>query len=225
MTIVFLGDSVTHGAFELVADESAKQFHEIYDYESVYVSRIRERLQRDYAEKIEVINAGICGDNAAKAYARIDKDVFEYSPDIVVVCLGLNDIFRRKELYENSLADIFSALREKGVYTIFMTPNMLCEYVTEKVVPSCVKMAQMCCEKQKSGEADGYFDAAKKVCERFGIPVCDVYSKWREMAKSGVDTTLLLSNGINHPTREMHKLFADTLYPMIKKAVEKSGLT
>lgn len=36
-----------------------------------------------------------------------------------------------------------------------------------------------------------------------------------KMAKAGVDTTSLLSNDINHPTREMHYLFAYELVKMI----------
>ena len=46
------------------------------------------------------------------------------------------------------------------------------------------------------------------------VAVCDVYSKWKEMAKTK-DTTLLLANRINHPTREMHQLFADSLFETI----------
>ena len=35
------------------------------------------------------------------------------------------------------------------------------------------------------------------------------------MNANGVNTTRLLANYINHPTREMHALFAETLYETI----------
>ena len=35
------------------------------------------------------------------------------------------------------------------------------------------------------------------------------------MAARGIDTTVLLANRINHPTQEMHQLFADSLYELI----------
>ena len=35
------------------------------------------------------------------------------------------------------------------------------------------------------------------------------------MAQSGMDTTALLANGINHPCREMHGMFAELLYETI----------
>ena len=46
------------------------------------------------------------------------------------------------------------------------------------------------------------------------IPVCDCYAKWKELAKTQ-DTTMLLANRINHPTKEMHELFAQSLFEMI----------
>jgi hypothetical protein len=49
-----------------------------------------------------------------------------------------------------------------------------------------------------------------------GITVCDCYSRWREMSRTR-DITELLANYINHPTREMHELFAQTLFDLIMK--------
>jgi hypothetical protein len=40
------------------------------------------------------------------------------------------------------------------------------------------------------------------------VPLCDCYAIWKMLYENGVNTTELLSNKINHPTREMNKLFA-----------------
>ena len=48
----------------------------------------------------------------------------------------------------------------------------------------------------------------EKIAAEYKIPVCDVYAKWKKMESYGTDTTLLLGQGLNHPTREMHHLFA-----------------
>ena len=47
-----------------------------------------------------------------------------------------------------------------------------------------------------------------------GIRVCDCCGKWKKLAETQ-DTTMLLANRINHPTKEMHELFADSLFKMI----------
>ena len=57
-------------------------------------------------------------------------------------------------------------------------------------------------------------DEAKKLALKMGVKVCDCYGKWKLMSETQ-DTTKLLANGINHPTKEMHKLFADMLFETI----------
>ncbi len=42
-------------------------------------------------------------------------------------------------------------------------------------------------------------------------PVCDCYAQWKQLQAAGVNTTELLSNKLNHPTREMNWLFAVSL--------------
>jgi len=56
---------------------------------------------------------------------------------------------------------------------------------------------------------------AKRICAEYAVPVCDCYSKWKKLYEMGVDITKLLSNSINHPTRQMHMLFANSLFEMM----------
>jgi hypothetical protein len=68
---------------------------------------------------------------------------------------------------------------------------------------------------EERASMDLHIDRAKELCAEMGVPVCDCYAIWKQMAKAGVDTTSLLSNDINHPAREMHYLFAYELVKMI----------
>ena len=52
------------------------------------------------------------------------------------------------------------------------------------------------------------------LAKEMGISVCDCYYEWKKLNKT-TDTTMLLENRINHPTREMHKLFADKLFSLL----------
>jgi hypothetical protein len=60
------------------------------------------------------------------------------------------------------------------------------------------------------------------LAERMEIPVCDCYAKWKEISKTQ-DVTMLLANRINHPTSEMHELFAQSLYDMIIGESKETG--
>jgi len=67
------------------------------------------------------------------------------------------------------------------------------------------------------GTVDKYINAACETARKHSITVCDCYSLWKDMYENGVDITALLSNHINHPTREMHELFAEELFKIIFK--------
>lgn len=66
-----------------------------------------------------------------------------------------------------------------------------------------------------SGIFDLYIENVKDLCEKENIIICDGYDKWKTLYEMGVDTTCLLANLINHPNREMHKLFVWLLFEKI----------
>lgn len=207
MNIAFLGDSVTHGCFE----------DGRFDFDAVYHAKLRRMLHGENPfMPINIINAGIGGITAKASLPRLERDVLCHHPELVVVCFGLNDVGGPLEEYTEALHAIFAALKEREIPTIFMTPNMLNSYVDEpNTTPAFLGYAKVTCEWQTSGRMDRYMDAARECAAVHGVPVCDCYARWKAMADDGVDTTRLLVNRLNHPTREMHQLFADELYKMI----------
>ena len=72
ITIVALGDSVTHGAF---SDGEI-------DYEAVYWNLLKRKINavRNYVP-VNVINAGIGGITAEKSIDRLERDVLSHHPD------------------------------------------------------------------------------------------------------------------------------------------------
>lgn len=207
VNIVFLGDSVTHGCFE----------DGVFDYDAVYHARVGRMLrQGNPFMPVNVINAGIGGTTAKFALTRLERDVLCHRPELVVVCFGLNDVGGEMAEYTQSLSGIFSALNAQGIDAIFMTPNMLNTRVDEaNTTPALLDFARLTCSWQTSGRMDAFMDAARACARAHDISVCDCYALWKAMAEEGQDTTQLLVNRINHPTREMHSLFATELYRLM----------
>lgn len=205
ITVVAFGDSVTHGA---VAEG------EIH-YETVYWNRFRQKLNavRNYVP-VNVINAGIGGITAEASLGRMDSQVLKHEPDLLIVCFGLNDVNGELDTYLSSLKTIFEKARDHGIETVFMTPNMLNTYVAEDTPKPHWDYAHVTAEMQNSGRMDRYITAAVELAQQMGIPVCDCYSEWKRLSETQ-DTTLLLANRINHPTREMHELFAQKLFDTV----------
>lgn len=152
---------------------------------------------------------------APSGLQRLERDVLAYHPDLTVVCFGLNDACRgdeTQEEYASALDGIFTKLKEAGSEIIFMTPNMMNTRLSEKLtVPEIRAVAEDTLKIQLDGRLERYLDAAREVCTRQGAAVCDCYAKWKLLSQNGVDTTALLANGINHPSREMAWMFAYSL--------------
>lgn len=213
ITIVAFGDSVTHGA--VGAGEIC--------YDTVYWERLRQKILavRNYMP-VNVINAGIGGITATGSLTRMDEQVLAHHPDLIIVCFGLNDVNDPLERYLSSLKEIFEKGLGSGADVIFMTPNMLNTYVAEDTEKQYWDYAHVTAEMQNNGRLDTYMTEAVKLAQMCGVTVCDCYAKWRELSKTE-DTTMLLANRINHPTREMHELFAQSLFEAIFEGETAEG--
>ena len=214
VTLAFLGDSVTQGCFELY-QKTDTQVETIFDKTSAYHNYIAKIFSVLFPSvPINIINAGISGDSAPHALIRIERDVLKYSPDLTVVCFGLNDSGAGIDgicKYTSALDSIFKKLKESGSEIIFMTPNMMNTSISPRLGKDFLEIAKGSMKTQCEGIMDAYMDAAREVCKENGIVICDCYRKWKLMSESGIETTELLANKINHPSRQMNWLFAAML--------------
>ena len=224
MKIVFFGDSVTEGAFELL-DDGNGGFINVFDKESVYHAQLLPMLRAAYPEReLAFVNEGVAGDNTDAALDRIDR-VLSHGADIVVVCFGLNDA-HRGDLFHfiGNMRRIFTILKESGARVLYMTPNMTNTYVDERLMPQLCEFAAKCAACQNDGAVDAHFEAVAALAREMGVLVVDAYGEWKRLARYGVDTTALLCNHINHPRREMHALFADVLFAAFREHERELGL-
>ena len=219
VTIAFLGDSVTQGCFE-VYRKSEECIETVFDKTSAYHKYFTDIFSvLCPSVPVNVINAGISGGSVQHALSRLERDVIAYNPDLVVVCFGLNDSCSGLEglfVYIIVLKVIFEKIALCGADVIFMTPNMKCSYVSCHLKDDLVReVALENVNNQCDGLMDKYIDSAIELCNSMNVPVCDCYKKWKCLAECGVDTTELLANKINHPTREMNWMFAYSLVETI----------
>lgn len=204
INIVFFGDSVTHGAI-----------NGYYDFENTYPNLLKKKLcEFRCFVPVNVINAGIGGLTAKGSLGRLEDQVLKHEPDLLVVCFGLNDVNGELSEYLDSLSVVFDKAAAAGLDVIFMTPNMLNTYLAEGTPQQYLEYAKKTAKMQTEGRMDEFISSAITLARAKGVTVCDCYARWKELAKT-TDTTLLLANRINHPTEEMHNLFADCLYEVI----------
>ena len=221
VTIAFLGDSVTQGCFEIYK-KTNNEIETVFDQRYSYERSVSDILGVLFPMvPVNTLNAGISGDTSGRGVCRVERDVLRHEPDLCVVCYGLNDCSRSEgsvDRYMGNLRQIFECILNSGSELIFMTPNMMNTKVSPHLTdPDFIELAKVTAIKQNEGYFDAHINGAKALCAEMGIPVCDCYAIWKKLASSGVDTTELLSNKINHPTRDMNMVFA---YELVKTMFE-----
>lgn len=214
--LAFLGDSVTHGCFELYIKNG--NIEPATYMEKGYHEKVKKILGMLYPTvPVTMVNAGISGDNSSCGLERLERDVLSYGPDMVVVCYGLNDAMAGENginTYTGALRQIFAKIRESGSEVIFMTPNVRSDNLSvslgNKQLDDC---ALRVINNEASGMLKKYLDAVRGLCKEENVPLCDCNAVWNMLRDNEVDINMLLSNRINHPTEEMDWVFA---YELVK---------
>ena len=215
VSIAFYGDSVTQGCFEIFKREDGCVETEFRQHEG-YPHKLAKILTQLYPmTPVQVINAGLSGDNAAHAFKRLERDVLRFSPDLTVVCFGLNDCMAGMDYlptYTEALGKIFDALRANGSEVIFMTPNRMNDTVSCKLTVDWMQeYAAKTSKVQNDGIMDAFMEAARAVCREKNVPLCDCYAIWTKFYENGVNIAEMMANKTNHPLEQMHWVFATEL--------------
>ncbi len=92
MKILFFGDSIT---------DASRDRADPADLGVGYVKIAAGKLRLLYPDlPLEFVNRGVGGDRTAELLARVDEDVVAERPDVVVLQVGINDVWCRFSLGE-----------------------------------------------------------------------------------------------------------------------------
>ncbi len=87
MKIVFFGDSIT---------ESNRNLLDPDDLGVGYVKIAAGKLRLLYPDlELDILNRGVGGDRTVELLERVQKDVVDEHPDIVILAIGVNDVWHR----------------------------------------------------------------------------------------------------------------------------------
>jgi len=118
-TIVFLGDSITQqGAGE-----------------KGYVTLFRQAIEKSRPDSgIKVIGAGIGGHKVPDLEARLDKDVLAQKPNVVVIYIGINDVWHSTRgqgtdiaAFETGLRNLIKRCNDADARVVLSTPSVIGE--------------------------------------------------------------------------------------------------
>ncbi len=165
VTIVALGDSNT-----------AETFHTRGRMN--WVSLLAEAIFEEYGTGVcTMINSGVCGTGIGDSMARLERDVYRFRPDLVILAFGVwaaNHGLDKIEPFKQSLREMIWAIREKcGSEILIRAPNPIVS-VHGLPLPEGFRVGQPVNHRPFREYARAQVEVAKEL----GCEVVDHYTLW-----------------------------------------------
>jgi len=163
---------------------------------------------------LEVINAGVSGNTSAQGLARIQRDVLDRKPQLVVVMFGMNDLAygsvsperdaAEKAAFVNRLKTIITQCRAIDAEVILCTQNPICAEALPRRPP------------ERVGE---FAELIRRTGAELGVPVTDIYTEWTTLRKTTPRAWRLLMSETIHPAMAGHMRIAEAVAKTISGRV------
>jgi len=114
--IIFFGDSITQAGVR----------------EDGYITLMQNNLMtKGLSDKYELVGAGIGGNKIYDLYLRMEEDVLAQNPDVVVVFVGVNDVWHKAgagtgtdaDKFERFYNAVIAKLQAKNIKVLLCTPG------------------------------------------------------------------------------------------------------
>ncbi|MCP4265507.1 MAG: SGNH/GDSL hydrolase family protein [Candidatus Brocadiaceae bacterium] len=217
--IVAIGDSITQADTHWTVQGHKNTI------QGGWVTRLESLLEEDFPDEYKVINKGVNGDTAMGVLSRLEKDVVQLQPDIIIIAIGTNDIFGNLSRVLNATPDAYQAamtrifekiqleLPNTPVFVMGMT-TALRKYVHMRFgsfLPS---------QKVVQNVFNDYNCVLKGFTHGFKISYVDIPSKW---PKDVERSWKFYADGI-HPNDAGYDLMAGILYDTLRSIVVHPNL-
>jgi lysophospholipase L1-like esterase len=192
--IIFFGDSITQAGVQ----------------PGGYVDLIKKALG---TEKYDVIGAGIGGNKVYDLYLRMEDDVLNKKPDLVVIYIGVNDVWHKQSSRTGTDYDKFigfynaliKKIQNNGAKVVLCTPAVIGE-----------KKAGA---NEMDAELDRYSAAIRDIAAKNNLPLCDLRKIFTDYNAANnaddKDRDILTTDGV-HLNAKGNQMLADKLLPLIK---------
>lgn len=155
LRVVFFGDSITEAGVE----------------PGGYIAKMREMVAGEgQSASYDLIGAGISGNKIYDLYLRFEKDVLPHKPDVVVIYVGVNDVWHKRTHGTGTDADKFwkfyealiSKFQAAGIRLILCTPACIGEKTD--------------CTNSQDGELNQYSQMIRDLATQYKCSLCDLRS-------------------------------------------------
>lgn len=178
-----------------------------------YITKMKEALEKQgIKEKYQLIGAGIGGNKVYDLYLRLEEDVLAQKPNVVVIYVGVNDVWHKTSLqtgtdpdkFERFYVALIKKFQTNGIKVICCTPAVIGERTDHS--------------NQQDGDLNRYSGMIRDIAAKYDCPVADLRKEFLaynlknnpQNKESGILTTDRV-----HLNDAGNQLVADLLLKMI----------
>lgn len=199
--VLFFGDSITQAGVS----------------EKGYITQMAKMIEVEGLENnVELIGKGIGGNKVYDLYLRMQTDCIAHNPDIVVIYIGVNDVWHKQshgtgtdaDKFTNFYQAIIDSLQSKGIELILCTPGVIGERTDFS--------------NTLDGDLNHYTNIIKGLASKNNIALCDLREEMLSYNKSHNKENLekgILTNDRVHLNEDGNKLVASSLWKIIRDKV------
>ncbi len=196
--VIFFGDSITQSGAQ----------------PGGYITRIDSMCKKENkSDQYEFIGAGISGNKVYDLYLRTEDDVLSKNPDVVLIYIGVNDVWHKRtsgtgtdaDKFEKFYQAIINKLKSKGSKVILVTPAA----IGEKTDFS----------NEQDGDLNRYCNIIRGIAAKNNLPLVDLRKKLLEYNlqhnPENKEKGILTTDGV-HLNATGNQFVADAMWAVIK---------
>lgn len=179
-----------------------------------YIQRISTYLHNeDVAQKFELIGLGINGNKVTDLYNRLSKDILEKGCDLVVIYIGINDVWHKYthqsgtdlQLFEHTYISIIEKLKTASIKTVLCTPTVIGE------LKAGLNIAD--------ADLEAYSEVIRNLSVKYELPLVDLRTTFTNyLSENNVENIpygLLTTDGV-HLNEKGNQMVANEIWNSIK---------
>jgi len=196
--VLFFGDSITQAG---VGPQG-------------YITKLNQMLKdKNLEAQYELLGAGIGGNKVYDLYLRMPQDVIAQSPDIVVIYVGVNDVWHKATYGTGTDADKFEKFY-RAIVKELQAHNIKPMLVTPAVIGEKNDYSN-----QQDGDLNKYSQIIRNIAKDLALPLCDLHAVFHTYEvnnnTANADKGILTTDGV-HLNDAGNKLVAEEMWKVLK---------
>jgi len=200
--VIFFGDSITQAGVQ----------------PNGYITKLDSIIRQSHLpDSVELIGAGIGGNKVYDLYLRMEDDVLNRNPDVVVIYVGINDVWHKAssgtgtdaDKFEKFYRAIIKKLQNKNIKVIVCTPSVIGERNDNS--------------NQQDGDLNQYSKIIRAIAKDLSIPVCDLREGFLTYLKTNnpanAEKEILTSDRV-HLNNKGNLFVATQMWPVLQPMIK-----